>query len=50
MPLCALLKDGQPSQIKKSGGTYTLKFAVTPKGAAVNYKPTIITCKVKIVR
>ncbi len=44
------LKDGQPSQIKKSSGTYTLKFAVTPAGAAVNSKPTIITCKVKIVR
>ena len=44
------LKDGQPSQIKKSSGTYTLKFAVTPKGAAVNSKPTIVTYKVKIVR
>lgn len=44
------LKDGQSSQIKKSGGTYTLKFAVTPKGAAVNQKPTIVTCKVQIVK
>lgn len=44
------LKDGQPSQIKKSSGTYTLKFAVTPKGAAVNQKPTIVTCKVQIVK
>ncbi len=44
------LKDGQPSQIKKSSGTYALKFAVTPKGAAVNSKPTIVTCKVQIVK
>ena len=36
-------------QIKKSGGTYTLKFAVTPKGAATNSKPIIMTYKVKII-
>lgn len=43
-------KSNQPSQIKKAKGTYTLKFAVTPKGAAVNEKPIIVSYKVTIIR
>lgn len=42
--------DKEPTTIKKSQGTYTLKFAVTLEGAAVDKAPLIYTCKVKIVR
>ncbi len=44
------LNSNEPSQIKKSNGTYTVKFAVTPEGAAINSKPVTVTYKVKIFR
>ena len=42
--------DKEPTTIKKSQGTYTLKFAVTLTDGAVDKKPYTFTCKVKIVR
>lgn len=42
--------DKEPTSIKKAQGTYTLKFAVTIEGAAIDKEPLIITKKVKIVR
>ncbi len=42
--------DKEPTTIKKSQGTYTLKFAVTFADGAVDKKPLTFTCKVKIVR
>lgn len=42
--------DKEPTTIKKSQGTYTLKFAVTLADGAVDKKPLTFTCKVKIVR
>ena len=44
------LNSNDPSQLKKSNGTYTVKFAVTPEGAAINSKPVTVTYKVKIFR